>query len=53
MIDEAKLRELAGYLWLSSNCYDMTAAAELWRMRKEMNAEALEAEEMTASKPVH
>jgi hypothetical protein len=50
MVDEAHLRRLASRLWLSENCYDMTAAAELWQMRKQMNAEALESERLVALK---
>jgi hypothetical protein len=44
MVDEAELRRLASRVWLSKNCYDMAAAAELWHMCKQMNAEALELE---------
>lgn len=50
MVDEAQLRQLASRLWLSKNCYDMTAAAELWQLRKEINAEALESERLAALK---
>lgn len=50
MVDEAQLRELASRLWLSKNCYDMTAAAELCQLRKEINAEALESERLATLK---
>jgi hypothetical protein len=41
MVDEAHLRDLASRcLWLSKNCYDLTAAAELRRISTEMTAEA-------------
>jgi hypothetical protein len=47
MVDEAHLRDLARRcLWLSKNCYDLTAAAELRRISTEMSAEATNSQKL-------
>jgi hypothetical protein len=47
MVDQAHLRDLASRcLWLSKNCYDLTAAAELRRISTEMSAEAANSQQL-------
>jgi hypothetical protein len=53
MVDAAHLRELARQcLWLSKNCYDLTAAAELRRISTEMNAEAESSQKLSGTMPL-
>jgi hypothetical protein len=53
MVDAAHLRELASQcLWLSKNCYDLTAAAELRRISIEMNAEAASCQKLSDTTPL-
>jgi hypothetical protein len=53
MVDEAHLRDLAGRcLWLSKNCYDLTAAAELRRISTEMTAEAADSAKLPGAMPL-
>jgi hypothetical protein len=41
MVDQNHLRQLANRcLWLSHNCYDLSAAAELRRLASELKEEA-------------
>ena len=52
MGDEANLRKLASRcLWLSNNCYDLGAAAEMRAISLTMNAEAAEAARQALLKP--
>lgn len=52
MVDETHLRDLASRcLWLSKNCYDLTAAAELRRISTEMTAAAADSRCRTDARP--
>jgi len=51
MVDEAHLRDLAQRcLWLSNNCYDLTAAAQLRVIASEIKVEAASTQKPT---PIH
>jgi hypothetical protein len=54
MVDAAHLRDLASRcLWLSQNCYDLTAAAELRRIiSSEMNSEAADSQKLADTRPL-
>jgi len=53
MVDAAHLRDLASRcLWLSKNCYDLTAAAELRRISTEMNSEAADSQKLADTRPL-
>jgi predicted RNA-binding protein YlxR (DUF448 family) len=52
MGDETSLRKLASRcLWLSNNCYDLSAAAEMRAISLTMNAEVAEAARQALLKP--
>lgn len=52
MGDDISLRKLASRcLWLSNNCYDLSAAAEMRAISVTMNAEAAECERQALLKP--
>ena len=53
MVNEAHLRNLASRcLWLSKNCYDLTAAAELRLISTEMSAEAANSQKLADAMPL-
>jgi len=53
MVDQAHLRDLASRcLWLSKNCYDLTAAAELRLISIEMGAEAASSQKLPDAMPL-
>ncbi len=52
MVDDTSLRKLATRcLWLSNNCYDLGAAAEMRAISLTMTAEAAEAARQALLKP--
>lgn len=52
MVDDISLRKLASRcLWLSNNCYDLSAAAEMRAISVTMTAEAVESEKQALLKP--
>ncbi len=52
MADDTSLRKLASRcLWLSNNCFDLSAAAEMRAISVTMSAEAADAERQALLKP--
>jgi hypothetical protein len=52
MVDETSLHKLASRcLWLSNNCYDLTAAAEMRAISLRARAEATETERLAERSP--
>jgi hypothetical protein len=52
MADDTSLRKLASRcLWLSNNCFDLSAAAEMRAISLTMSAEAAETERQALLKP--
>jgi hypothetical protein len=52
MADDTSLRKLASRcLWLSNNCFDLSAAAEMRAISVTMSAEAAESERQALLKP--
>ena len=52
MVDQTHLRDLARRcLWLSNNCYDLTAAAQMRAIAADIKVEAVESEKQIASEP--
>jgi hypothetical protein len=52
MVDETSLRTLASRrLWLSNNCYDLTAAAEMRAISLRVSGEATETEHRAERSP--
>jgi hypothetical protein len=52
MVDQTHLRDLASRcLWLSNNCYDLTAAAQMRAIATDIEVEAVESEKQIGSEP--
>jgi hypothetical protein len=52
MVDDISLRKLASRcLWLSNNCFDLSAAAEMRSISAAMKAEAAESERQALLRP--
>lgn len=52
MVDAISLRKLASRcLWLSNNCYDLSAAAEMRAISLTMSAEAIESDRQALLRP--
>ena len=52
MVDAISLRKLASRcLWLSNNCYDLSAAAEMRAISVAINAEAIESDRQALLRP--
>lgn len=52
MVDDTSVRKLASRcLWLSNNCFDLSAAAEMRAISLTLNAQAAESERQALLKP--